>query len=75
MWYIFPQLRSLGRSNNSWFYGIQDLEEAKRYLAHPILGQRLREITQVLLALQQTDATEIFGWTDSLKLRSSITLF
>lgn len=75
MWYIFPQLRGLGRSNTAWYYGIEDLTEAKAYLAHPVLGQRLREITQVLLECPERDAVTIFGWTDSMKLRSCMTLF
>ena len=75
MWFIFPQLRGLGNSTTAWYYGIENLEEAKSYLAHPILGQRLREITAVLLTLQTQNPAEIFGWTDSMKLRSSMTLF
>ena len=75
MWYIFPQLRGLGQSNTAWYYGIEDLGEAGAYLAHPVLGQRLRRITRVLMELPQTDPVEIFGWTDSAKLRSCMTLF
>lgn len=75
MWYIFPQLRGLGHSTNAWYYGLADLEEARAYLAHPILGGRLREITEALLSLEQTNPVKIFGRTDSMKLRSCMTLF
>ena len=75
MWYIFPQLRGLGQSNVAWHYGIEDLEEANLYLAHPVLGQRLLEITKVVLELPETDAMNIFGWPDNMKFRSCMTLF
>lgn len=75
MWYIFPQLRGLGQSNVAWYYGIEDLEEAKEYLEHPVLGQRLREITQVALELPETDPVKIFGWPDNMKFCSCMTLF
>ena len=75
MWYIFPQLRSLGSSAISQFYGITSLEEAREYLAHPLLGQRLRELTQILLGLEECQAEQIFGEIDTLKLFSSLTLF
>lgn len=75
MWFIFPQLRGLGQSNTAWYYGIEDLEEAKAYLAHPVLGQRLREITQAALELRETDPMGIFGWPDTMKFRSCMTLF
>ena len=75
MWYIFPQLRGLGRSNDAWYYGIADLSEANAYWEHPILGQRLREVTQAALALSETDPVKIFGWTDQMKFRSCMTLF
>lgn len=75
MWYIFPQLKHLGHSYNSKFYGISGLEEATAYLEHPVLGQRLREISETILALPTDDAREVFGGIDSLKLRSSMTLF
>ena len=75
MWFVFPQLRGLGQSTTAWYYGIENLEEVGSYLAHPVLGQRLREITGVLLTLPTNDPEEIFGWTDSMKLRSSMTLF
>lgn len=75
MWYIFPQLRGLGRSDMAYRYGITGREEAVRYLAHPVLGARFIEITEALLALEGSDPVCIFGQTDALKLRSSLTLF
>jgi len=75
MWYIFPQIQGLGFSSTSLYYGIIDLEEAKAYLQHPILGKRLVEITEVLLSLDLNDARAIFGQPDDLKLKSSMTLF
>lgn len=75
MWYIFPQLKGLGFSSTAQFYGINGKEEAKAYLEHPVLGARLREITSVLLTLEGKSAVEIFGHTDAMKLRSSMTLF
>ena len=75
MWYIFPQLRGLGQSNVAWYYGIEDLSEAQDYLEHPVLGQRLREITQAALELPGTDPMKIFGWPDNMKFRSCMTLF
>lgn len=75
MWFIFPQLKGLGHSYNSKFYGITDLEEAKLYLAHPILGARLKEVCTILENLPIEDPEEIFGTIDTTKLRSSMTLF
>lgn len=75
MWYIFPQLRGLGSSAISQFYGITSLDEAREYLAHPLLGQRLRELTKILLGLEECQAEQIFGEIDALKLFSSLTLF
>ena len=75
MWYIFPQLQGLGFSEMSRHYAINDLEEAKAYLADPILGKRLIGISQALLQLQGTDARAIFGSPDDMKLHSSMTLF
>lgn len=75
MWYIFPQMEGLGRTNRSNFYGIKSLEEAKEYLNHPILGVRLIEITNELLQFEGSDAELIVGFPDCLKLRSSMTLF
>ena len=75
MWYIFPQLRGLGRSSMSEFYGIAGLDEARAYLAHPVLGPRLLEAAEAVLATQGRSAHEIFGSPDDMKLRSSATLF
>lgn len=75
MWYVFPQLRGLGHSSTSWEYGIADLEEAKAYLAHPILGKRLLEICNAALEIPSNNVAEVFGFPDHLKLRSSMTLF
>lgn len=75
MWYIFPQIRGLGESDTSIYYGIKDLEEASEYLNHEILGTRLIEITNELLKLETNDSNEIFGYIDSIKLKSCMTLF
>ena len=75
MWYIFPQIQGLGFSSTAQYYAIRDLQEAKDYLAHPVLGPRLREISSALLSLEGLSAHEIFGFPDDLKLRSSMTLF
>jgi len=75
MWYVFPQLKGLGHSETSEFYGIENLAEAKAYLAHPILGERLIEICKALLELPTNDANSIFGFPDDMKLKSSMTLF
>lgn len=75
IWYIFPQLKGLGHSYNSEFYGIQDIHEAKEYLAHPVLGSRLREISQALLNLNENDPHKIMGSPDDMKLKSCMTLF
>lgn len=77
IWYIFPQLRGLGHSGNANFYGIEDLQEAREYLAHPVLGVRLREITQVVLDhADDRLAIELMGSEiDILKLKSSMTMF
>lgn len=75
MWFIFPQLRGLGQSNLAWYYGIEDLSEARAYLEHPVLGRRLREITGAALNIVETDPVKVFGWTDSMKFRSCMTLF
>ena len=74
IWYIFPQLKGLGTSNNSRYYGLDGIEEARAYLAHPILGARLREITTIVLESDK-DVDEIFGGIDTIKLRSCMTLF
>lgn len=75
MWYIFPQMHGLGISSMSQHYAIHGLEEAKAYLNDPYLGGNLREISQVLMALDTDNAYEIFGSPDDIKLRSSMTLF
>ena len=75
MWFIFPQLRGLGKSETSYYYGISGIEEATAYLAHPILSQRLIEITQALLVHKGKSPTSIFGYIDDLKLQSCMTLF
>lgn len=75
MWYIFPQVRGLGRTGTSWKYGIASLEEAAAFLADPYLGSNLREICEALLQLETNNASEVFGSIDKKKLRSSMTLF
>ncbi len=75
MWFIFPQLRGLGESQRSFVYGIADINEAREYLSHPILGQRLTEITEALLLIEGKSAEDIFGIIDEQKLQSSMTLF
>jgi len=75
MWYVFPQLKGLGRSETARYYGIENRAEAKAYLAHPLLGSRLLEIAGELLKLESSDATVVFGRPDDLKLKSSMTLF
>ena len=75
MWYIFPQYKGLGFSETSKYYSINSLDEAKRYLNHPILGERLKLITNELLILNENNANKVFGSPDDLKLKSSMTLF
>ena len=75
MWYVFPQMRGLGRSGTADYYGIDSLDEAKAYLDNPVLGSRLVEISSALMDLETKDATRIFGYPDVLKLRSCMTLF
>ncbi len=75
MWFIFPQIQGLGFSETSRFYGIKDIEEAEEFLKHPILGNRLVEISNVLLGLQLNNANQIFGSPDDMKLKSCMTLF
>lgn len=75
MWYIFPQFIGLGHSETSKYFAIKSLNEAKEYLDHPILGSRLKEITNVLLTLDTDNANQIFGSPDDLKLKSCMTLF
>jgi uncharacterized protein (DUF1810 family) len=75
MWFVFPQVLGLGRSATSTQYAIGSLEEARQYLAHPVLGARLTECAEALLAVEGRSASDIFGYPDDLKLRSSMTLF
>ena len=75
MWYIFPQLIGLGYSKIAIYYAIKNEEEAREYLKHSILGQRLRECTEAILSLKKTSALEVFGYPDNLKLKLSMTLF
>lgn len=75
MWFVFPQLRGLGHSAMARHYGIASRDEAAAYLAHPVLGARLRECVELVLAVQGRTAHDIFGSPDDLKLRSCLTLF
>lgn len=76
MWFVFPQLRGLGRSSTAQHYGIASLDEAQAYLAHPVLGARLRDCARLLLAVPPSrTALQVLGSPDDLKLRSSMTLF
>lgn len=75
MWYIFPQIEGLGRSEMAQRYAISSRGEAKAYLDHPILGPRLRECTGLVNRIEDRSATDIFGSPDDLKFRSSMTLF
>ena len=75
MWYIFPQVQGLGFSETSKFYAIKDIGEAKAFLEHPVLGERLVRICNALLHLESDNAHNIFGSPDDLKLQSSMTLF
>ncbi len=75
MWYVFPQIDGLGSSSMAQRYAITNADEARAYLAHPVLGERLRACAQAALGHAGKSATEIFGTPDDLKLRSSATLF
>jgi len=75
MWFVFPQLKGLGVSSTAQFYGIASLAEARAYLAHPLLGPRLRECCALMLAVPGQSAHDILGSPDDLKLRSCLTLF
>lgn len=75
IWYIFPQIQGLGFSSTAQYYAIADLEEAKAYLQEPTLRARLLEISEALLHLDSDDPTQVMGYPDDLKLRSSMTLF
>jgi uncharacterized protein (DUF1810 family) len=75
MWFVFPQLRGLGRSPTALRYGISSLAEARAYLAHPVLGPRLEACVRLVLGCQGRTAEQIFGFPDVLKFRSCLTLF
>jgi uncharacterized protein (DUF1810 family) len=75
MWFVFPQIAGLGQSPISRRYAIASLDEAKAYLAHPVLGPRLIECARVLVGLRSHSAEDVFGGIDAMKLRSSMTLF
>ena len=75
MWFIFPQLKGLGMSSLSEFYGLSGVLEAEAYLHHELLGSRLKEVVSMLLHTKETNPEAIFGRTDAMKLRSSLTLF
>jgi uncharacterized protein (DUF1810 family) len=75
MWFIFPQLAGLGHSAMARHFAIASLQEAQAYLAHPVLGARLRECARLVLAVQERSVHDIFGSPDDLKFRSSMTLF
>jgi len=75
MWFIFPQLRELGHSAIAKTFGIASRREADAYLAHPVLGPRLRECSRLVNLVEDRSINQIFGYPDDLKLRSSMTLF
>lgn len=75
IWFVFPQLRGLGRSATADRFGIASLAEARAYLEHPVLGSRLRECTRLVQRLEGRSAEDVFGFPDVLKVRSSMTLF
>lgn len=75
MWFVFPQIAGLGRSATAQQYAIASLEQAAAYLAHPLLGDRLRECCAMVLAVDGRSANDIFGAPDDMKFRSSLTLF
>jgi len=75
MWFIFPQIEGLGQSATTQFYAIKSLDEARQYLAHPVLGARLLECAEAVYAIQGRSISEIFDFPDDLKLKSCMTLF
>ncbi|HEY5795425.1 MAG TPA: DUF1810 domain-containing protein [Bosea sp. (in: a-proteobacteria)] len=75
MWFVFPQLRGLGISPTSQHFGLSGLGEARAYLAHPLLGERLQRCTDAVLAVEGRSLREIFGSPDDMKFASSMTLF
>jgi uncharacterized protein (DUF1810 family) len=75
MWFVFPQLASLGRSETAKFYGLRDLQEARAYVGHAVLGARLLQCCELLEKIRDREAVAIFGDVDAMKLRSCLTLF
>ncbi len=75
IWYIFPQIAGLGRSETAQFYALKDVNEAKLFLEDAVLGTRLREITQALLALEEVTISAVMGTPDDMKVKSCMTLF
>ena len=75
MWFIFPQLDGLGRSETAKFYALRDLAEAQAFLSHPVLGKHLQEISRAVMSSEVSSAGQLFGHPDDLKLRSCMTLF
>jgi uncharacterized protein (DUF1810 family) len=75
MWFVFPQVAGLGRSETARFYALSGVDQARKYLEHPVLGPRLIECAEALASLPGSDPVEVMGGTDAQKLRSSMTLF
>lgn len=75
IWFIFPQLKQLGRSAKAQHFGIASLAEAEAYWRHPVLGPRLRDCTELVVSLEGKTALQVLGWPDDVKFRSSMTLF
>lgn len=75
MWYIFPQIEGLGTSSTAMYYAIKDKEEAEEYISHPVLWNRILEISSALLSTDSSDPYEVMGYPDNRKLKSSMTLF
>jgi len=75
MWFVFPQIHGLGNSATAIHFAIRSREEARQYLEHPLLGARLRECAELVLAIKGRSISDIFGYPDDLKLKSSMTLF
>jgi uncharacterized protein (DUF1810 family) len=75
MWFIFPQIDGLGNSSTTKHYAIKSIEEAQKYLNHPLLGKRLKECAETVLAIEGRSISQIFGYPDDMKLKSCMTLF
>ncbi|MDJ0554390.1 MAG: DUF1810 domain-containing protein [Microcoleaceae cyanobacterium MO_207.B10] len=75
MWYIFPQIDGLAKSTTSKYYAIKSIEEAQQYLNHPVLGKRLLECAEIVFGIEGKSISEIFGYPDDLKFKSSMTMF